>query len=251
MLFSIILLVAFVVTPALADNPYNQLSNSAAESKSQSQVSFGDINSGNTNQSGDIPRYFAPAGEMNYPNAPGIFTPADKDADYMNALKVKDLLEYDEYGLTTRAQKNILSSYSGGKRVMVRPKYGIMPEEKRLSLDSPMGVVFNKIPGMQSMGTITILSDSLKSITPDVFAEIQVEAWKLGGVVMHIKAEGFHLEVHNEGAGIGITWTGSTISGGEASAFTGVVGAGKTWGQVGYYKHPYIVIHVLRPLAAK
>ena len=108
-----------------------------------------------------------------------------------------------------------------------------------------MPVSFKKVDGMRSIATITVLSDSKGSISGDVFAEVQVQGWKLGGQMLHIKAEGFQRVVRNEGAGIGFTWSGSVISGGEMTSTTGVMGAGKTWGNAGLFDHPFIIVHVL------
>ena len=214
------------------------------------QLNIGDgaFSDNRTVYGSDIPqpkRYFAPAGEINYPGAPNYFGSAHPS--YMDALKVKDMLEYNEDGLTTAMQKAILGEKSGGKRVLVRPFFGTVRKEDRIALDAPMPIVTTKQADMKSVGTITVVSDSTGAISPDVFAAVQVEAWELGGRKMHLKAEGFQREVHNEGKGIGFSWTGSTISDGQSSAMTGVLGFGATWGQAGYYDHPYIVIHVLIP----
>ena len=110
-----------------------------------------------------------------------------------------------------------------------------------------MAVSYKKVEGMKSIATINVLSDSKGSISDDVFAQVQVEAWKLGGKLMHVKAEGFQRLVRNKGAGIGFTWSGSVISGGQMSSTTGVMGAGVTWGNAGLFDHPFIIVHVLVP----
>lgn len=192
-------------------------------------------------------RFFNSPGEMNYPNSPGRFdAPDDKIPGYMNML-VKDINEYDVDGQTMKAAHKMMAG--GSKRVIVRPKFGPVKKEDRLPMDATMPVVYSHQDGMESVGIIIVVSDSLNSVSADVVAKAQVEAWKLGGTVMHVKVQGWQKLVHNEGTGIGFTWTGSTISGGQASAMTGVLGAGKAWGEAGYYNHPFVIIHVLRPIS--
>jgi len=170
----------------------------------------------------------------------------------MDRMKVKDILEYDEDGISLNMalQMRQDDAYMG-KRIMVREKYGKMIKAKRLPADTLMKVVFTKQADMQSLGTITVVSDSKKSISPDVFAEIIIKAHELGAVAVHVKAEGFQRLVRNEGAGIGFTWTGTTISGGQTQAATGVMGFGKSWGEAGYFDHPFIIVHALFPKGFK
>jgi hypothetical protein len=189
-------------------------------------------------------RFFAAPGEINYPGAPGIFGQDSEDATnaYM-LMTISDINEYDEDGISTFEAKNMAKG--GSKRVMVRSKYGVVDEDQRLPIDANIPVVYKKQEGMKSLGIIVVVSDSKKSIAADVFARVQVEAWKLGGEKLHVKAQGWQRLVRNSGAGIGFTWTGTTISGGQANAMTGVMGAGYAWGEAGYYKHPFIIVHVL------
>jgi hypothetical protein len=128
---------------------------------------------------------------------------------------------------------------------MVRAKFGAVPEKERMPKDLEMAVFYKHVEGAKSLGVIVIVSDSKKAISADVFAQAQVEAWKLGGTAMHVKTVGFQREVHTSGKGIGFSWTGTTISGGQSSAMTGVMGFGASWGQAGYYDHPFIIVHVL------
>lgn len=235
------------ITPSFADDTLN----AEAGSSSNSGGNYLGVDSHDTVNGSKIPenkRYYAPSGEINYPGAPNIFSAPLEQEDYSTELGLEDMLEYENGGMTTRDQLGILDSYSGGKLVMVRGKYGEIDKDKRFDLDKPMFVINKPVQGYKSLGTITILSESKKSISPDVFAKAQVEAWKLGGYVLYVKGEGWHLEVHNKSAGFGFTWTGATISGGQASSTTGVLGGGASWGQVGYYKHPYLVFMVLRPI---
>jgi hypothetical protein len=189
-------------------------------------------------------RFFAQPGEMNYPGAPGIFGQDSEDATnaYM-LMTIQDINEYDVDGQTTEAALNM--SKGGSKRVMVRSKFGTVDEDLRLAKDIPMNVVYKKQENMRSLGIIVVVSDSKKSIAADVFAKVQVEAWKLGGTMLHVKAQGWQRLVRNSGAGIGFTWTGTTISNGQTTAATGVLGAGYSWGEAGYYKHPFVIVHVL------
>jgi hypothetical protein len=158
-------------------------------------------------------------------------------------MTINDINEYDVDGQTTAAALNMAKG--GSKRVMVRSKFGTVDEDLRIPKDVPMNFVYKKQEGMKSLGIIVVVSDSKKSIAADVFAKVQVEAWKLGGEVLHIKAQGWQRLVRNSGGGIGFTWTGTTISGGQTTAATGVMGAGYSWGQAGYYKHPFVIVHVL------
>jgi hypothetical protein len=198
-------------------------------------------------QTQETKRFFPNAGEINYPNSPGIFQQDENDAAnaYM-LMTINDINEYDVDGQTTAAAKNMAKG--GSKRVMVRSKNGPVDEELRLDVDVPMAFVYKKEEGMQSLGIIVVVSDSKKSIAADVFAKVQVEAWKLGGTKLHVKAQGWQRLVRNSGGGIGFTWTGTSISGGQTTAATGVLGAGYAWGQAGYYKHPFIIVHVLAPM---
>jgi hypothetical protein len=220
-------------------------SSSTAEQTAEATTVIGDI--GSNNQGGGI-RYFAPPGEITYPGAPNVFF-QQPDETYQTRMKIKDILEYDEDGLTTRAQMNILKSTStfASKRVMVRSRIKVseLTDDERLDLDVEMPVTYTKVKGMRSVGTITVLSDSKGSISDDVFARVQVEAWKMGGQMMHVKAEGFQRVIRNKGAGIGFTWGGSVISTGQSASTTGVVGAGVTWGNAGLFDHPFIIVHVL------
>jgi len=241
---SIAVLSIALITPAMATS--TAISTSETNAAAEGGVGFGvvgDINSGNVTKVPESKRYFAPAGEINYPGAPNFFGGATPS--YMDRLKAKDMLEYDPEGLTIneclmlRQDDNL-----NGKRIMVREKYGYLKKDQRLDKDTPIPVFFEK-QDKQSLGTITVVSDDKKSIGPDVFAEAILKAWELGATSVHVKAEGFQREVHNEGAGWGFSWTGTTISGGQTSAHTGVMGFGKSWGQAGYYDHPFIVIVAL------
>jgi len=208
---------------------------------------------GSVNQATKMLRGYAIPGEVSYPGAPGRF---DSEPDYNNEdgtpanaymlMTIKDINEYDVDGQTTSAALNMAKE--GSKRVMVRSKFGPVAEEARLDKDVPMNVVYGKQQGMRSLGIIVVVSDSKKSIAADVFAKVQVEAWKLGGTKIHVKAQGWQKLVRNSGGGIGFTWTGTTISGGQTTAATGVLGAGYSWGEAGYYKHPFIIVHVLAPM---
>jgi hypothetical protein len=250
-LASIMLLVIVFSTSAMADS---NVANSATTSTSGSTAiiekgAFQDNRQyeGAVNQATKTRRFFASPGEMNYPNAPGMFGQDDNNAAnaYM-LMTVNDINEYDVDGQTTAAAKKMAKG--GSKRVLVRSKFGPVDKELRLDMDTPMNFVYEKQEGMKSLGIIVIVSDSKKSIAADVFARAQVEAHKLGGTTMHIKAQGWQRLVRNSGGGIGFTWTGTTISGGQTTAATGVIGAGYSWGQAGYYKHPFIIMHVLAPM---
>lgn len=230
---------------SFAGDSYTGVQNTQ-EQAAEAKTVIGDI--GSHNKGAEPKRYYAPAGEMNYPMAPNIFAQQPEDG-YQTNMSVKDMIEFDEDGLTTQAQMHILnaSKYTD-RRIMVRPKIDpkLVTDEDRLPLDVPMGVIFEKIDGVKSIATITVLSDDKKSIPEDVFAEIQVEAWELGGEVLYIKAEGYQIVMRNGGAGIGITFTSTIISGGQATAATGVVGAGKVWGDASLHQHPFITVHVLK-----
>jgi len=253
MLFILSITLMFAIsTVAMADIANNAISSTESSSGSTAIIekgAFQDNREYNTENNGSkMKRYFAPAGEMNYPGAPGRFDadPDTADNAYM-LMTIKDINEYDVDGQTTKDAKNMVKG-AGSQRVMVRSKRGTVPEDQRLDLDTPMNVVYTKQEGMKSLGIIVIVSDSKKSISADVFAKAQVEAWKLGGTVMHVKVQGWQKLVRNSGAGIGFTWIGTTISGGQSSAATGVMGAGYAWGEAGYYKHPFIIMHVLAPM---
>jgi len=226
----------------------NQSQNMGQGQGQQINMDSHDINNGSK-----IPepkRFFAPAGEINYPGAPAFFGGATPS--YMDRLKVADILEYDEDGISLNMALQMRQDDAFmGKRIMVREKYGKMVEKSRIPADRAMKVVFTKQADMQSLGTITVVSDSKKSISPDVFAEVIIKAHELGAVAVHVKAEGFQRLVRNEGAGIGFTFTGTTISGGQSSAATGVMGFGKSWGEAGYFDHPFIVVHALFPAGFK
>jgi len=223
-------------------------SSSVAQQKAEAQTVIGDI--GSNNEAGEDMRGFTPPGIVNYPMAPNVLFQQPGET-YQTKMKVKDdILEYDEEGLTTQAQMNILeSSTNDAKRVMVRSRIKVseVTDEDRLPLDVPMLVVYEKMEGMRKIATINVLSDSKGSISDDVFARVQVEAWKLGGKVMHLKAEGFQRLVRNSSVGIGFAWTGSAISGNQVTSTSGVMGAGATWGEAGLYDHPFIIVNVLVP----
>ena len=239
----IALLSIALITPAMADVESESESNAIATTDSTSAAI---IDSHDNIQGSEMKRYYAPAGEINYPGSPNFFGGATPS--YMDRLKVKDILEYDEDGISLDMALQMRQDDAFmGKRIMVREKYGKMVEKSRIPSDRPMKVVFTKQADMQSLGTITVVSDSKKSISPDVFAEVIIKAHELGAVAIHVKAEGFQRLVRNEGAGIGFTWTGTTISGGQQSAMTGVMGFGKSWGEAGYFDHPFIVVHALFP----
>lgn len=210
---------------------------------------IGDIGSGNVYEASDseINGVTAPVGDMVYPGMPGRFdAPPDSnkkgEGSYMR-IPVQVILQYDDAGLTTAEAMKM--SKSSGRRVLVRAKYGKVDEKNRLPKDTTMPVVFKKQQGMRSLGIIVIVSDSKKAISADVFADVQVKAWELGGQAMHIIAEGFQREVHTSGKGIGFSWTGTTVSGASTTTNTGVLGFGASWGQAGYYDHPFIMVHVL------
>ena len=228
------------------DNSGTHGNNAGAQAGSSSYLSTGDtIYEGSDRGVNGVA---APAGEINYPGMAGRFDAPPERYGYMNHMKVKDILEYDEDGLTIEMCEEMRDDESfNGKRILVRPKFGILKEEQRLDKTVPMKVHDKKAEGMQSLGVVTVVSDSKKSISPDVFAEAQIRAWELGATELHVKAEGFQREVHTSGAGIGFTWTGVTVDGGATSAMTGVLGAGKSWGQAGYYDHPFITITALAP----
>ncbi len=191
-------------------------------------------------------RYFGPAGEIIYPGAPNILT--GPQPSYMDKLNIDDILEYDKDGLTLNEALQMRQDETFmGKRIMVREKFGELQKSQRLDPNTPIGVVYEKQDDMQSVGTITVVSDSKKSISPDVFAEVLIRAHALGAVKVHVKGQGFQRLVRNEGAGIGFTWTGTTISGPQTSANTGVLGGGKSWGEAGYFDHPFIIVHALAP----
>ena len=242
-------LICLLVIPVYSYAGSSSDANAVAEQSAEAGVYIGDINSNNDGMEKN--RYFAPPGEINYPIAPN-FLQNQPSETYQTKLKLKDdILEYDE-GLTTQEQMNVLdgTGFFDKRRVMVRPRIKVseVKDEDRLALDEVMPVAFEKVKGMKSIGTITVVSNSKGSITPDVFAEVQVQAWKLGGKVLHVKGEGFQRMVRNEGAGIGFTWSGSVLSaGGEYASTTGVMGAGKSWGNAGLFDHPFIVVHVLVP----
>lgn len=234
-------------------------SNAAANAGSNSSVRMGDsYYEGNDRGVNGVA---APVGDMAYPGMPGRFDGPSKDPSYMR-MPVMMLLEWDADGFTTAEAKNMAKG--GSKVVLVRPKFGPAKEEDRLPLDAKMSVLFDssfytvrdkkgKVVStpthnkndFRSLGVIVVLSNSKKSITADVFARAQIEAHKLGGTDIYVKIEGYQNEVHTSGKGIGFSWTGTTISGGSTSANTGVMGFGASWGQAGYYDHPFVIVHVL------
>ena len=243
-----------LITPAYADLNNTADANAQTTSDSTAVIENGAFQDNRVYNTKNDPmktkRYFAQPGEMNYPGAPNMLGGATPS--YMDRLKIKDILEYDEDGITLRMALQMRQDDAFmGKRIMVREKYGKMKKDKRLDADTPMAVFFEKVPGMQSLGTITVVSDSKKSVSPDVFAEIVIKAHELGAVALHVKAEGFQRLVRNEGAGLGFTWTGTTISNGQSNAATGVMGFGKSWGEAGYFDHPFIVVHALFPKGFK
>jgi len=219
-------------------------SSSASASSDQTAsaaTNIGDIGSNNHSES---LRWYAPAGEMNYPVGPNMFGGATPS--YMDRLKVRDMLEYDPDGITVREAMLMRKDDAFmGKRIMVREKFGNLNKAQRAPIDDRIKVVFKKQEGMQSLGTITVVSDDMKSVTPDVFAEVIVRAHMLGGTVVHVKAEGFQRLARNQSRGVGFTWTGSAMSGPQATSMTGVLGAGHSWGEAGYFDHPFIIVHVL------
>ena len=242
-ILSIALLSIVLVSPAMAD---------ATATATVTDTTASVVNSDNRVYEAPDGKYRGPigAGEITYPGAPNMFGGATPS--YMDILKVKDILEYDEDGITLNMALQMRQDESFmGKRIMVREKYGKMVEKSRIPANHPMKVVYTKQADMQSLGTITVVSDSKKSISPDVFAEVIIKAHELGAVAVHVKAEGFQRLVRNEGAGIGFTFTGTTISGGQSSAATGVMGFGKSWGEAGYFDHPFIVVHALFPAGFK
>jgi len=247
LLFPIIVSFILFSSLAMADGDIQYGSSGAnAGSDSAASTTIGDIGSNNTNQPTKTKRFFLNAGEVNYPGMPGRFDQPPARFGYMNMLQVQDITEYDEDGLTINEAMKMAKGV-GGKRIMVRAKYGKVAEDQRLPKDAAMSVVYEKAKGMKSLGIIVIVSSSKKAISPDVFAQAQVEAWKLGGTMMHVKAQGFQRQVHTSGKGIGFSWTGTTISSGQTSATTGVFGFGASWGQAGYYDHPFVIMHVLVP----
>jgi len=207
-LFSIAVLSIAFITPAFAG--FGDTINSNDSAKADAFISTQDNRVYEGSEAVDLP---APAGEVNYPGAPNMFGGATPS--YMDRLKIKDIK---------------------------------MVKKSRIPADYPMAVFYSKQANMQSLGTITVVSDSKKSIGPDVFAEIVIKAHELGAVALHVKAEGFQRLVRNEGAGIGFTWTGTSVgNSGTVSAQTGVMGFGKSWGEAGYFDHPFIVVHALFP----
>jgi len=245
-----------LITPAYAaelNNSGNQETNAQAVTDSQSDatavIENGAIQDNRVyegTKTRETKRFFLNSGEVNYPGAPNMLGGATPS--YMDRLKVSDILEYDEDGITLNMALQMRQDDAFmGKRIMVREKFGKMVKSKRLDANTPMKVVYTKQADMQSLGTITVVSDSKKSVSPDVFAEIVIKAHELCAVALHVKAEGFQRLVRNEGAGIGFTWTGTTISNGQSNAMTGVMGAGKSWGEAGYFDHPFIVVHALFP----
>jgi hypothetical protein len=243
-LLSIIALSLMIITPAMAGDTNGAIAGALSGSDSSALIE-GDVYN---NEAVDLP---APAGEINYPGAPNMLGGATPS--YMDRLKVKDILEYDEDGITLNMALQMRQDDAFmGKRIMVREKYGKMVEKSRIPADHPMKVVYTKQADMQSLGTITVVSDSKKSVSPDVFAEIVIKAHELGAVALHVKAEGFQRLVRNEGAGIGFTWSGTSMgNAGTVSAQTGVMGIGKSWGEAGYFDHPFIVVHALFPKGYK
>jgi hypothetical protein len=243
----------FAFADVVNEGDQSGTTNSAATSGSAATVNMGsqEFNQGDTIYEGSkrgVNGVAAPAGEITYPGMPGRFDAAPERYGYMNHMKIKDILEYDEDGLTVNMAEEMANDEAwNGKRILVRPKFGILVEDKRLPKDVPIPVKFEKGDGMQSLGVVTVVSDSKKSISADVFAEVMLKAWELGAVALHVKAEGFQREIHSEGAGIGFTWTGVSVSGDTTSAMTGVLGAGKSWGQAGYYDHPFITVIPLAP----
>ena len=244
-LFSILSLSLILIIPAMASS--TATSDVGVSVDVQDNRTYDTVNK---NKAAKTRRYFANPGEMNYPGAPSMFGGATPS--YMDRLKVKDILEYDEDGISLNEALQMRQDDAFmGKRIMVREKYGKMVKDQRLPADTPMRVVFTHQDDMQSLGTITVVSDSKKSISPDVFAEIIIKAHELGAVAIQVKAEGFQRLVRNEGAGIGFTWTGTTISSGQSSSAAGVMGFGKSWGEAGYFDHPFIVVHALFPKGYK
>jgi len=142
--------------------------NDAADADSQSNSSATIIQNTEASKIPAPKRYFAPAGEISYPGQPAMFGGATPS--YMDRLKVEDMLEYNEDGLTTRMQMTLLKEKSGGKRVLVRPLYGEVRNEFRLDLDAPMAITFEKAKDMKSVGTITVVSDSTGAISPGRFS---------------------------------------------------------------------------------
>lgn len=243
-ILSIALLSIALAAPAMAFGPSANADASAgatANSQTINDNSDNSVYNGAKNL-----RYWSPAGELNYPAAPNMFGGATPS--YMDRLKVKDILEYDEDGITLNEALQMRQDDAFmGKRIMVREKFGKLVKDQRIPADQPIAVYFDHRDDMQSLGTITVVSDDKKSITPDVFAEVVIRAHELGGEAIQVKAEGFQRLMRNEGAGIGFTWTGSYINGPQNGATTGVMGAGHSWGQAGYFDHPFIVVHVLAP----
>jgi hypothetical protein len=240
------LLLSFaIIAPAMADTVSGSTSGATAQNGNQT-ITIEDNRQYEASKTYPSKRYFISPSEMTYPNAPNTFQQdADDPSNAYMLMTVDDINEYDVDGQTTASAKNMAKG--GSKRVVVRPKVGVVPEKDRMDVNAPMKVVYKKQDGMVSKGIIIVVSDSLKSVAADVFAQAQVEAWKLGGTILHVKAQGWQRVTHNEGTGFGFVWTGAAISGGETQAMTGVLGAGKAWGEVGTYKHPFIIIHVLAP----
>ena len=237
---SIAVLSIALITPAIADS-------TAIVENVEVGIDIQDNRVYEATEQKETKRFFNNAGEINYPAAPNFFGGATPS--YMDRLKVEDILEYDEDGITLEMALQMRQDDAFmGKRIMVREKYGKMVEKSRIPADRPMKVVYTKQADMQSLGTITVVSDSKKSISPDVFAEVVIKAHELGAVAIHVKAQGFQRLVRNEGAGIGFSWTGSAMDlNGTVSAQTGVMGFGKSWGEAGYFDHPFIVVHALFP----
>lgn len=202
---------------------------------------IGDIGSNNVNEAPG--RYFATPGEIVYPGAPSAFhTPTQNLDGYLRLpirafLQLFSQLKFMEGAFIPRETVIALSNAQFfGTEIIKNPfSKGLIDEGW-----SGVYVVFERPTNFTPKGMITALSDSKGVDAAATFGDLLKATLQMGSNTIYIIKEGGHLMVRNEGAGIGVTFTGSTIGDSDARAATGVIGAGKSWGNVGYFDHPYI-----------
>lgn len=202
---------------------------------------IGDIGSNNNYEAPG--RYFATPGEITYPNAPQAFHQPNQNLDGYLRLPIRAFLQ------AFPQLETMEGAFIPRETIMALADAQLFgtdiiknPFSKGLADEGWSGVyvVFVRPDNFTPKGMVTTLSDSKKVNAAATFGDLLKATLEMGSNTIYVIKEGGHLLVRNEGAGIGVTFTGSTIGDSDARAATGVVGAGKSWGNAGYFDHPYI-----------
>jgi len=198
---------------------------------------------------GGVNRQFAIPGQIVYPIAPSYFgaptpgnqfVPLAKLTQYTtswNMSKIKHILDDEGWGgkdVESRAYVDRGSVSTPADKVIVtatKPKNAVSVEE---------------------VGLVTVAITNDKGLSIDAFATTLAEASELvdtsdGSIaVVQFLAEGVLRKMEATGWGIGLSFTGATMSSGQNLGTVSTGGTGWSTGSAGYMDHPWLQALVLK-----